>query len=66
MEDAKLRPPILIRWAFALHPWLLLNFPLEEHGTAIETLFGTLDQLSTEDKEQSRTLIGFKRNELEL
>lgn len=39
---------------------------LEEHGTAIETLFGTLDQLSTEDKEQSRTLIGFKRNELEL
>ena len=43
-----------------------LEATLEEHGTAIETLFGTLDQLSTEDKEQSRTLIGFKRNELEL
>ena len=43
-----------------------LEATLEEHGTAIETLFGTLDQLSTEEKEQSRTLIGFKRNELEL
>ena len=43
-----------------------LEATLEEHGTAIETLFGTLDQLSTEEKEQSRTLIGFKRNELGL
>ena len=39
-----------------------LEATLEEHGTAIETLFGTLDQLSTEEKEQSRTLIGFKKD----
>ena len=33
---------------------------LEEHGTAIETLFETFNQLSTEKEEKPRVRIGFK------
>lgn len=41
----------------------LLEAKFEEQGMAIETLFETLDQLSTTSTEQPRTLIGFKRTD---
>ena len=43
----------------------LQNFEatLEEHGTAIETLFETLNQLSTLKIEPPRVLIGFKKSD---
>lgn len=40
-----------------------LENTLEVHGTAIETLFETLDQLSdSQEEEQPRVQIGFKKN----
>lgn len=38
---------------------------LERHESAIETLFETLDQLSSEKEAQPRTLIGFNRKDLD-
>ena len=45
------------------HKLQSLENTLEVHGTAIETLFETLDQLSdSQEEEQPRVQIGFKKN----